>query len=119
MSTELKTIDNLDEFLTASTPREFDYVQVNKTTRVRIGSVSALEWVEWKDAQTDPESRRLSSFTLIARSLVNEKGDRIGTVEQARKLMEVNMRVSETLLKAIMKLNGVSQSKAVEEAKND
>ncbi len=120
MATEKTTAAVSEEFLSfeqfmEADPVEYDVVQLPKGN-VRIGSVTGDEWAEWSEMRESPEGRKKSGGWLIAKSLVDKDGRRIGDPAWAVEIVKKNLKTSELILRAIFKLNGISQSAKVEAA---
>lgn len=79
-------------------------------TVLRIGSLSAGDMIEWSEAN-NTEAKRTAGLRLIVKSLVNEKGDRYGDDTLIAVLRTKRHRVTENVVKAILKLNGMEVTK--------
>jgi hypothetical protein len=85
--------------------------------RIRIGSVSAGDMIEWSEAN-ETEAKRTAGLRLISKSLVNKAGVRISSDKDIAKFRTMRHNVTERIVKEILKLNGMTV-KADEKAKND
>lgn len=89
-----------------------DYVEVpiRGGDSVRLGSITAEDFAAWTELrESGPEGRKTSGALLICRSLVDENGVRVGNEAQLAQVQKMNLKTTETLLKAIFKLNGINQ----------
>ncbi len=122
MATE-KAATAVSEFLSfeqfmEEDPVEYDVVRLPKGA-CRIGSVTGQEWAEWTEMRESPEGRKKSGGWLIAISLVDGNGRRIGDPTKAAEIVKKNLKTSELILRAIFALNGISKdTKAEAVAKN-
>jgi hypothetical protein len=85
--------------------------------KIRIGSVTAGDMIEWSDAN-ETEAKRTAGLRLICKSLVNKAGVRISSDKDIAKFRTMRHNVTERIVKEILKLNGMN-IKADEKAKND
>ena len=110
---------SFDEFLTANEAVEYATVSVGGGN-VRIGSITGDEFVEWTEMRESgaPGAKKNASSLLIVKSLVDETGARIGDPAKVDRLRKTNLKATETILKAIFKLNGINQRDEVV-AKNE
>ncbi len=105
------------EFVEAEEKAEEVVAVKLKTGTVYIGSITAEAFVEWQEQRAEgAEGRKKASALMIVRSLTDEKGTRIGDESQLSRLQKMSLHSSETLLKAIFKLNNINQPEAT--AKN-
>jgi hypothetical protein len=72
---------------------------------IRIGSLTAGDMIEWTEAN-EGEAKRTAGLRLIVKSLVNSKGERIGRDKHIPMLRAKSHKVTESIVKAILKLNG-------------
>jgi len=88
--------------------------------KVRIGSVTAGDIIEWSEAN-EGEAKRTAGLRLITKSLVGPAPDNIRYADSPRNIEKFRgMRHKETerIVKEILKLNGMNV-KAEAEAKKD
>jgi molybdopterin-guanine dinucleotide biosynthesis protein len=85
--------------------------------KIRIGSVTAGDMIEWSEAN-EGEAKRTAGLRLICKSLVNDAGIRISSDKDIVKLRTMRHNVSERIVKEILKLNGMNV-KADDAAKKD
>lgn len=119
MTTSVKPITSFEEFLAADSV-EFMDVELRPGKIVRIGSITAEDWVAWTELREGgSDGKKASGALLIRKSIViDDKGTRIGVNDtQAVGLQHMTLKTSELLLKAIFKLNGINQPE-VTAAKN-
>lgn len=84
-------------------------------TSIVIGSLSAGDLIEWSEAN-EGEAKRNAGLRLIAKSLVDgnpdedegAKGVRISSDKDLGKLRAKSHKVTERIVKAILKLNGMT-----------
>ena len=81
-----------------------------------LGSLPAFEMIEWAET-TEPLAKKTAGLRLIVKSLVNEKGDRIGTDKHLHIFMKKSAVVCNRIIDDIIKLNGLNK-KAEAEVKN-
>lgn len=109
--------ESMDEFL--SEP-DIEYAEIPGFTpgrKIRVGSLSAGDLIEWSEAN-ETEAKRTAGLRLIVKSMVNSKNERIGTDKDIPKLRIKSHKVTERIVKEILKLNGMSVASDVA-AKND
>lgn len=100
---EPKIFESMDEILAAP---DIEYTTVpGWNGLIRIGSLTAGDMIEWTEAN-DGEAKRTAGLRLIVKSLVNSEGKRIGTDKDISKLRAKSHKVTEQVVKAILKLNG-------------
>jgi hypothetical protein len=86
---------------------------------IRIGSVSAEDWMVWIESNDGP-AKRTAGLRLIIKSLVDDDGKRIGSDKDLATLKQVRHSVTERILREIIKLNGINVKKdGTSEAEND
>lgn len=73
----------------------------------RIQSLTAGDMIDWSEAN-EGEAKRTAGLRLIVKSLVDEKGARILADEHIAVLRRKSHRVTEGIVKAILKLNGMN-----------
>ena len=103
---------SFDEFMEPD-KTEFDEVVIGRGV-FRIGSVTGEEWTEWAEMRETAEGRKRSAGWLIAKSQVDADGRRIGDTTRAAEIIRKNIRTSETILRAIFKLNGIKPNATAE-----
>ncbi len=95
--------------LLADTEVEYDVVTVSGKS-YRIGSLTAEDFVAWTELRDSGEKgKKDASALLITRSLVDEKGKRIGDETRLSQAKKMKLKTSETFLRKIFKLNGINQ----------
>lgn len=85
--------------------------------KVRIASVTADDIIKWSEAN-EGEAKRSMGLRLITRSLVDKNGNRISGDQDLPMLRSKSHKITEQIVKAILKLNGMNV-KAEDAAKND
>lgn len=111
-----RKILSFDEFIQPDAT-EYDLVQL-PAGDFRIGSITAEDWVQWTEMRAAADGRKTSAAWLIARSMVDGDGNRIGNVARCGEIVKKNLKTSELILKAVFKLNGINQPKEEVAAKN-
>lgn len=86
-------------------------------TVIRIGSVDAGDVIDWQEAN-EGEAKKTAGLRLIIKSLVDEKGERIGKPGHLELLRKIPVKQTERVVKAIVTLNGMDV-KETDKAKND
>ena len=117
-----KVYASMDEmFASGATDVEYDVIDGFKPgEKIRIGSVTAGDFLEWQESLDGPE-KRMAGLRLICKSLV---GPAPGNVRYAAdlkgvsKLRDVRHKDTERILKAIVDLNGM-RDKDQEKAKKE
>lgn len=116
----METVNTWEDFLDPTVEEPvYDTVQIGNKT-IRIASLpTAAEVAAFIEAQNIEGADTVTNvLKLIARSIVDSEGNRIGKVED---LVSLRKKSTATLLKlreAVMKINGL-QAKAATERKND
>lgn len=101
---EEKVFESVDEMLAVT---DVEFTTVNGWSgKVRIGSLTAGDMIEWTEAN-EGEAKRTAGLRLIVKSLVNSKGERIGKDNHIPLLRTKSHKVTEDIVKAILKLNGM------------
>ena len=72
---------------------------------IRVGSLTAGDMIEWSEAN-EGEAKRTAGLRLIVKSLVNSEGKRIGTDKHIPLFRAKSHKVTERIVKEILKLNG-------------
>lgn len=113
---------SLDEMLAdGSTDVEYDVIDGFKDGhKIRIGSVTAGDIIEWQDMLEGP-AKRNAGLKLICKSLVGPAPGNVRYADNDKhiaKLKDLRHKDSERILKAIVKLNGMNV-KDQEAAKKD
>ena len=83
---------------------------------VRIGSLTADDFIEWQEANEGP-AKRTAGLRLIVKSLVDEQNTRIGTDKHIELFKKKSVAMTEKVVSAIVKLNGLKVKG--DAAKND
>ena len=112
----------MDEmFASGPTDVEYDVIDGFKAgEKIRIGSVTAGEFLEWQETLDGPE-KRMAGLRLICQSLVGPAPANHRFASDMKKLSmlkDVRHKETERILKAIVKLNGM-RDKDQETAKKD
>src|SRR6185369_2724429 len=114
----MKVVESWEDFFDGN-EEETEYVTVTLGDKeVRLGSVSADDIVEFFERQNDEGTRPTNGLWLVARSLVNSKGERIGDLDELTRLRKKQPSVMKKLIEAASAINGLTP-KAIEETKND
>ena len=111
--------ESVDEMV-ADGASEVQYATIEgfiSNKKIRIGSVSAGDMIEWSEAN-ETEAKRTAGLRLISKSLVNKSGVRISSDKDIAKFRTMRHNVTERIVKEILKLNGMNV-KADKDAKND
>lgn len=82
-----------------------------------LGSLPSSEMIDWVEASEGP-AKRTAGLRLLVKSLVNEKGERIGTDRHLQIFKKKSAVVCNQILDDIIALNGLNK-KAQAEIKND
>lgn len=114
---EAEEYATLDDLLQSGEKVDFDSVTVDGKTW-HIGSLTAEDFIVWNEMrESGSEGKKNAGALIILRSLVNKQGDRIGDDSKLPQARKMKLKLSETLLKHIFKLNGVS-TRAEDAVKN-
>jgi len=120
---DVKPVGSMDE-IANSADVEFATVEgFTKDKPIRIGSLTAGDLIEWSEAN-ESEQKRTAGLRLIVKSLVNDQDVRyaMGSPEiEARNITTLRAKshkVTERIVKEILKLNGM-RLKDDAEAKKD
>jgi hypothetical protein len=84
---------------------------------ILLGSLPSDAMIEWAEA-SDGLAKKTAGLRLIVKSMVNEKGERIGTDRHLQVLRKKSAVVCNRIIDDIIKLNGLNK-KAEAEIKND
>jgi hypothetical protein len=103
--------------ITATNDIEYAIVPAWGGKKVRIASVTANDIIQWSEAN-EGEAKRTMGLRLITRSLVDKDGKRISGDHDIPMLRTKSHKITEAIVKAILKLNGMNV-KAEEASKND
>lgn len=119
-ATEDKVYGSMDEIL-ASGASDVEYALVDgfkPGEKVRIGSVTAGDMIEWSEAN-EGEAKRTAGLRLICKSLVNKEGVRYANDDKnIKKFRDMRHKETERIVREILKLNGMNV-KQQDEAKKD
>jgi hypothetical protein len=108
MKDEKEIYGSFDDLL-SSNDVEYDTVVVGDK-KFRIGSLTAEDFTSWTDLRdSGPEGKKLAGAILIARSLVDQAGNRIGDENRVQQLRKMRTKATEIFVKKIFKLNGINQ----------
>ena len=98
---------SIDDIIAAD-DKEFATIPGFKAGEVfRIQSLTAGDMIEWSEAN-EGEAKRTAGLRLIVKSLVDATGKRIATDEHIGTLRKKSHRVTEGIVKEILKLNGMT-----------
>ena len=89
--------------------------------KLRIGSLSAGDFIEWGEANDGP-AKRTAGLRLICKSLVGPEPANIRYASNDKNIKVFSQKShkrTENIVKAILKLNGIKVKGFEEEAKND
>jgi len=89
-------------------------------TKIRIGSVTAGDIIEWSEAN-EGEAKRTAGLRLITKSLVGPEPGNIRYADEAKNIARfraMRHNVTERIVKEILDLNGMAVKKEAE-AKKD
>lgn len=84
--------------------------------KFRIQSLTAGDLIEWSEAN-EGEAKRTAGLRLIVKSLVDDKGAVILKMEDIQMLRNKSHKVTERIVKEILKLNGMQVKETT--VKND
>lgn len=122
----MKQIVSWDDLLASKEDTEFAEVPVGGEKVVRLGTLSAADMLTWLAANSDDEAKKINGLRLVAMSMVDSDGARIGVLADVVRLREKNPKTIKKLVDAAVKLNGLSVAPdtsakvtVLEEAKND
>jgi len=100
-----KVFETMDEMLSAS---DVEYTNIEGWNgMIRIGSLTAGDMIEWSEAN-EGEAKRTAGLRLIVKSIVNSQGQRIGQDKHIAMLRTKSHKVTEKIVKEILKLNGMN-----------
>jgi hypothetical protein len=101
--------------------RDLDMRPLGWPGKLRIGTLSAQDLIEWTEANEG--AKRTAGLRLLIKSLVNEKGERIGRDTMIEKFKTKSHKAVDTVLKEILDLNGLvvkdGKEKPTDAAKKD
>lgn len=117
---------SLDELLNCRNVRYVDVVvpelpntSNGRSQRVRLGSVTAAEVIEWAEANEDPQKRRIAGLRLLNKSVVNRANARTGTESTERRWIDMPAAITNLLVDQVMRLNRMGKYGEVAAIKND
>lgn len=103
-----KVFETVEDMLAA---QDVEYTTIDGWSgTIRIGSLTAGDMIEWSEAN-EGEAKRTAGLRLIVKSLVNSEGARIGKDKHIPLLRAKSHKVTESIVKAILKLNGFEVDK--------
>lgn len=109
---------SMDDVLAAN---DVEYAEIEGFTKggktFRIQSLTAGDLIEWSEAN-EGEAKRTAGLRLIVKSLVDADGKRIADDTHIAVFRKKSHKVTERIVKEILKLNGMNV-KAEAEAKKD
>ena len=117
---EEKVYGSIEELLGAS---EVEYRTINgfkSGEKVRIGSVSAGDMIEWSEAN-DGEAKRTAGIRLLCKSLVGPEPANVRYADDPRNISKFRAlphKVVQRIVEEILDLNGLEVKKD-KQAKND
>lgn len=120
MSEVVKIYASVDDLVGSS---EVEYREINgfrSGEKVRIGSVSAGDMIEWSEAN-DGEAKRTAGLRLLCKSLVGPEPGNERYADDPRniaKFRKLPHKVVNRIVGEILELNGL-ETKKDKEAKND
>lgn len=86
---------------------------------MRIKSLTAGDFIEWSEARdADPIAKRVAGLNLIIKSAVDDAGAPILNEGHLERMKKVRHRVTEAVIKEILRLNGMTVKQEAE-AKKD
>jgi len=98
-----KIFESVEDMLAAP---DVEYTTIDGWNgKIRIGSLTAGDMIEWAEAN-EGEAKRTAGLRLIVKSLVNSEGKRIGNERHIPLLRAKSHKVTESIVRAILKLNG-------------
>lgn len=110
IATEDKIYGSMEEIL-ASGASDVEYATVEgfkPGEKVRIGSVTAGDMIEWSEAN-EGEAKRTAGLRLICKSLVNAEGVRYANDDKnISKFRVMRHKETERIVREILKLNGMN-----------
>lgn len=113
-----KVVESWEELL-EDNDAETALAEVTVGTRTfRLGSLSGIDLLKWFEQQNDPELKKTNGLWLVAKSLINSAGVRIGKLDDITALRAKQPKVVRKLVDAALELNELTAKKEVE-AKND
>ncbi len=116
--TPQEQVNSMEEILAAN---DVEYASIEGFTKnkpFRIGSLTAGDLIEWSEAN-EGEAKRTAGLRLICKSLVNDKNERFANNDKNIGVFRTKShKVTERIVKEILKLNGMTV-KADAETKKD
>src|SRR5580765_7673344 len=107
MTEAAQQIETMDEILSAG---DVEYATIEgfaKDKPFRIGSLSAGDLIDWSEAN-EGEAKRTAGLRLICKSLVNSKNERFAANDKNIAALRMKShKVTERIVKEILKLNGI------------
>lgn len=111
-------VESMDEILSANDVEFATIEGFTKDKPFRICSLTAGDLIEWSEAN-EGEAKREAGLRLICKSLINSKGEKYAAdVKNIAVFRLKSHKVTERIVKEILKLNGI-EVKTAEKAKND
>lgn len=105
-----RVYESMDEIL-SSGAADVEYAVIDgwkPGMKVRIGSVTAGDMIEWSEAN-EGEAKRTAGLRLITKSLVNSKGERYADdPRNIPKFRAMRHKETERIVREILKLNGMN-----------
>jgi hypothetical protein len=107
---EEEVVDSMTDILSAD---EIEYAVIpgfKPGQKLRIGSLSAGDMIEWSEAN-EGEAKRTAGLRLICKSLVGPAPDNKRYAEDPKNIAVFRMKnhkATEEVVKAIIKLNGLN-----------
>lgn len=105
-----KVYASMDEILSSGSS-DVEYAMVDgfkPGEKVRLGSVTAGDVIEWSEAN-EGEAKRTAGLRLITKSLVDENGNRYADdVKNIPKFRAMRHKETDRIVNAILELNGMT-----------
>lgn len=118
-----KVYGSMDELLASGVQNE-EFAEIEgfePGKKVRIGSVTAGDIIEWSEAN-EGEAKRTAGLRLITKSLVGPAPDNIryaNKSENIAKFRAMRHKETERIVREILRLNGMNVKGDAAEAKKD
>lgn len=113
------------EDMLSSSDVEYRYIDMRPLGwkgRVRIGSLTAEDLIQWTETNDGP-ARRTAGLRLLIKSLVDDTGERIGRDNMLERFKGKSHRAIDAIVKEVLDLNGLvlkdGKEKPTDKAKND
>ena len=94
-----------------------------KKKKLRLGSLSSKDMIEWLEANDDPAKRRYAGLRILVKSIVDKDGARIPEDQHEaviKRFEDKDARANGHAVKAVLDLNGFgATARRLEALKND